>query len=361
MRIAVDASIQRGRFATGVERIQRRLVPRVAERLAARGDELVTAAPDRACAEALGLDPRAALGTSSTSRPWLWRDAVGAPAARAAGCAAWWSPVTAIPLVGGLARIATVHDVPWIACPQPRVGERGLAARARLAQAVASAWRIVVPSRRTADDVAQLGAGERLRVVPWGVERRELPPSRRDDDAPVVLCVGALRAKKNLDVVLDALATDALTRRGVTARLVGPDRGAADALSARAARERPGRVAFPGAVDDAALADEYARASVVVVASWFEGFGLVGLEAMAAGVPVVVSDGAWVDEACGDAALRFETRSPDALADAIARLLDDGPERARRIAAGRRLTESRSLDASADALVALLDELGDAP
>lgn len=361
MRIAVDASIQRAEapFATGVERIQRRLVPRVAERLTARGHELVTVAPSRACAEAIGLSPAATLGVvDGPTRPWVWRDVVGVRAARREGCKLWWSPVTALPLVGGLSGVATVHDVPWIACPEPPVGERGVTARARLAQAALGAWRIVVPSRRTADDVvaAEPRSADRLRVVPWGVSRSLLPAEDLVYEPPLVLCVGALRAKKNLDVVFDALQREELASRGVQLQLIGPDGGAADALRARATRDLPERVFFTGPVDGASLATCLTEASVVVVSSWLEGFGLVGLEAMAAGVPVVVSEQAWVDEACGDAARRFDGRDAASLARAIVELVEDDELRREHVEAGRRLAAQRTLDASADALTAVLLE-----
>ena len=55
----------------------------------------------------------------------------------------------------------------------------------------------------------------------------------------------------------------------------------------------------------------------------FEGFGIPVAEAQAAGVPVACSDDRSLDEAAGDAALRFAARDPEALAAALARLVED--------------------------------------
>ncbi len=357
MRIAVDASIQRAgaAFPTGVERAQRALVTAVRE-LAGDDVELIAVAPSVACAEAIGLDPSQAVGAvEGDVRPWAWRETHGVAAARAAGCDVWWSPVTALPVRGGIDAIATVYDVPWGASSRgiPAVGERGVTARARLAHTARNAWRIVCPSQRTADDVSALHAGtvERLRVVPLGV----VPPQVDESTVPRegVLCVGTLRAKKNFGVVLDALCDPRLEERGVRATLVGAPGSASAQLNAHGAAPR---MRFAGPLGDDALAAEYARAAVVVVPSWLEGFGLVALEALAAGAPVIVSRQAFVAEACGEAVLMFDAASALSLADAIVRVLDDESWRTTARDAGRALVAQRSAEGSARAMLDVLTE-----
>jgi alpha-1,3-rhamnosyl/mannosyltransferase len=67
----------------------------------------------------------------------------------------------------------------------------------------------------------------------------------------------------------------------------------------------------------------YAGATVFVMPSLYEGFGLTPLEAMACGVPVVCSNASSLPEVVGDAALLVNPRDGTALAQAIARVLDD--------------------------------------
>lgn len=79
-------------------------------------------------------------------------------------------------------------------------------------------------------------------------------------------------------------------------------------------------VRFKGQVSEAALRGWYAGAAMVVVPSFYEGFGLPALEAMAAGVAVVVSDRAALPEVVGDAGLYFDPGVDGAMAAAMGRV-----------------------------------------
>ena len=81
-----------------------------------------------------------------------------------------------------------------------------------------------------------------------------------------------------------------------------------------------------GYVSDDELPALYRGASVFVYPSRFEGFGIPVIEAMACGVPCVVSSHPSLDEACGDAAVRADPESPEEFADGIRRALADRDE-----------------------------------
>jgi len=74
-----------------------------------------------------------------------------------------------------------------------------------------------------------------------------------------------------------------------------------------------------GYVTDDELPAFYRGAEVFAYPSRFEGFGIPIIEAMACGVPCVVSSHPSLDEACGDAAVRADPESPEAFAEAIGR------------------------------------------
>ena len=97
----------------------------------------------------------------------------------------------------------------------------------------------------------------------------------------------------------------------------GPTEQLIDKLSIR------DRIIFVNGISTEQMVDYYALASVAVVPSIYEGFGLPAGEAMACAVPVVSTDGGALPEVVGDAGVVVPTLNSVALADAIANLLDN--------------------------------------
>ena len=154
-------------------------------------------------------------------------------------------------------------------------------------------------------------------------------------DRPYVLCVGALQARKNVPLAIQAYAL--LMGRGTECELVvaGGDRGGRlDVLDAILRERLTGRVHLVGHVDDAELPALYSGARALVFPSLYEGFGLPALEAMACGTPVIASNTTGLAEAVGDAGLTIDPHSAQELAEALGRVLNDDALRARLVAAG---------------------------
>lgn len=182
---------------------------------------------------------------------------------------------------------------------------------------------------------------DRIRVVPNPVdlEEHEAPVARGRfraahglGSAPVVLFLGKLTPRKRVDVLVDAMASGV----GDTARLViaGNDMGAGSALRRQVhARGMADRVLFTGLLEAGARLEALADADVVVYPSADEVFGLVPLEALLVGTPVVVAD----DSGCGEivaaigGGLVTPLGDPAALAVAIRQVLE-APERWRQAA-----------------------------
>lgn len=174
----------------------------------------------------------------------------------------------------------------------------------------------------------------RLALVPPAVElpAQVEPAARRE---PVVLFVGRLRRGKGVDVLAAALPE--VLRRVPEARalVVGPDEGGADGLRALAGTH--GRVRLLGRVDSETLADLYRRSAVLAFPSTDETFGIVLLEAMAAGVPVVAARAAATPEVVtdGESGLLHVPGDHAGLAAALTALLLDGAQRDALAAAAR--------------------------
>jgi glycosyltransferase involved in cell wall biosynthesis len=114
--------------------------------------------------------------------------------------------------------------------------------------------------------------------------------------------VGNLIPRKRLDVALHALA--ALPERVAALTVVGdagPDPAHAAALTRLAARLGiAGRVTFRGRLSDPALRDEFEQSHLLVVPSDYEGFGIVYLEGMAAGLPAIATSSGAAHEVISD-------------------------------------------------------------
>ncbi|HEY8340058.1 MAG TPA: MSMEG_0565 family glycosyltransferase [Egibacteraceae bacterium] len=178
-------------------------------------------------------------------------------------------------------------------------------------------------------------------------------------DRPLLLSVGGIEPRKGSDTLVAALSL--LVRRRDPAPVLAV-LGGHSFQDHRAYRERvrasfgplgltAGRdVVEVGTVPESEMAAWYAAADVLAFPSVKEGFGLAALEAMAAGVPVVTSDlpvfREWLVP--GRDALTAPVGDAEALADALAAVLDDADLAVRLRRAGRRLAARFTWTASAE-------------
>ena len=192
---------------------------------------------------------------------------------------------------------------------------------------------------------ARLGlVREAIEVIPNGIAVEKTEPRTQGGaraalglapQGEVIGCVGRLCRQKGQDLFV-AAALDLLAQ-GHPGQfvLIGAEEDAALAtqLKARIAAAGAGdRIVFLGHIKD--MANVYAALDLLVAPSRWEGFGLMLVEAMAAGCPVVASGAGAIPEVAGGAALLVGVEEVGELATAIART---GPEERRQMAAAGRL------------------------
>lgn len=276
-------------------------------------------------------------------------------------------PVDAIWVTGGavpprtVPMVVTIHDLAFLHRPDQFTAKGRRFFRQALALARVDADLVLCPSQVTADDCVAHGFDrERVRVVPWGVDQRrvgrdeaEAVARRHGLDRPYVLSVGTAEPRKNLAAVFAAFAR--LGRRDVDLVVVGPN-GWGEDLDALAGGVRDG-VHLLGFVPAGDLPGLYAGAAAFCYPSLFEGFGLPVLEAMAQGAAVVTSAGTAMEEVAGDAAVLVEPTDHDALASALAEVLDDGVRAARLGEAARARAETFTWDRTAASVATALHEV----
>ncbi|GBD14170.1 D-inositol 3-phosphate glycosyltransferase [bacterium HR25] len=231
------------------------------------------------------------------------------------------------------------------------MGQREPAHRIRAERELArGADRIICPSQDERRMLERLYGveGERIRVVPCGVDARLFHPADKaaararlglPDDLPLVLFVGRLEAIKGLDLLLRAFA---LLQTPARLLIVGGDerdderRQRLERL-ARALSIRE-RLEFRPAVPHEELPLHYNAADVCAVPSYYESFGLVALEAMACGVPVVASGVGGLRDTVldGETGYLVPTPQPRSFARRLEALLADAALRQRLGEAARR-------------------------
>jgi glycosyltransferase involved in cell wall biosynthesis len=205
-----------------------------------------------------------------------------------------------------------------------------------------------------------------LTLVPNGVDTQAyaaaddaaVARARRAYDLPdrFVLAVGAHRPHKNFPVLVSALAG---LPEELSLVVVGQGdprfRGQPEALAALAAELGvAARVLLVPEVADDLLPAVYRAAALVAFPSVAEGYGLPALEALAAGVPLVVSDIPVLAEVCGDAAVRVPPDDPAAWAAAITEVLADPAGTRERVQAGAAIAGQADWQRGGQALRRLL-------
>lgn len=196
--------------------------------------------------------------------------------------------------------------------------------------------RVIAVTRREADHLVDLGldAG-RIAVIPNGIEPGEflsIPRPHPPRDSVTGLFVGRLASRqKGLEPLVEALAR-VPRNLNLHLRIVGEDWGGASLVDRLAVRLGVrDRITMTGALPRKALLAEYAQADFLALPSLFEPFGIVLLEAMAAGLPVVASRVGGIPEIVADeqTGLLVEPGDVRGLAAALARMAGEPELRGR--------------------------------
>ena len=261
---------------------------------------------------------------------WLWNRLEWPPVELLAGdCDVVHSQSPMLIPARGAAQVVTIHDMDFLKHPEQMAAEirRDYPELARSHAARAHA--VVVSSQYAAAEVTrQLGlAPERVHVCPPGAPpwAGDVIQRRAGSRGHRILFVGTLSARKNVGTLLDAYTVlRARVPNAPPLTLAGHTTPVSAKWEARL-KEPPlaGHVEITGYVDEARRRALYAEARMLVLPSYEEGFGLPVLEAMACGVPVVVSSRGSLPEVAGAAADPVDPDDVEGMAARMTALLDD--------------------------------------
>ena len=226
------------------------------------------------------------------------------------------------------AQVVTVHDLDFLRHPDQMSAEirRDYPALAR--SHAARAHGVIVSSQYAADEVTrELNLDpSRVHVCPpgrpaWADGARQRRIGARGKH---ILFMGTLSLRKNVGTLLEAYARLRTTLADAPPLVLAGHRTPASARWEARCEQPPlkGHVTITGYVDSARKNDLYADALMLVLPSYEEGFGLPVLEAMACGVPVIVSSRGSLPEVAGPAAAPIDPDDADGFARAMRALLE---------------------------------------
>jgi len=239
--------------------------------------------------------------------------------------------------------VTTVHDLSWLRYPGAHPIDRVRWLEKGLPRALENSVAILVDSEFVRQEVSTTFgiAPQRVTVAHLGVNDQFRPHSPEETAAALrpldlvhgsyLLTVGTIEPRKNLAHALEAYALlPAALRERFPLVVAGAKGWRSSAMEGRLRLLADGgQIRFPGHVPAADLPALYAGAAAFVFPSLYEGFGLPPLEAMASGVPVLVSDRGSLPEVVGDAGIRLDPERPEATAGLLTELLEDSDARRR--------------------------------
>ena len=266
------------------------------------------------------------------------------------------APNCFLPLARPCMGVVTIHDLAFEVFPDDFSKRTGWKYRTFARRSARSAQRVICVSGYTAADVVRRYDIDeaRVRVIP-NAPSLPIGDEPVPDDGPYLLAVGDLRPKKNLMRLVHAFAL--LRKEGLAHRLVlaGVDRGPEAERVRAAAGGEP--VRLTGYLSDARLDALMRGADALVHPSLYEGFGLVIVEAMARGVPVVAARATALPETGGGAAAYFDPLDVRDMANAIAAVVGDRKRHAELARLGVHRAGQLSWAGSAALTAAVYEEL----
>ena len=278
----------------------------------------------------------------------LWQERRLAPAIRRDAADVLFSPAYTCPLTLARPRVTAVHDLSFFAVPEDFSLRDGLRRRLLVAASMRASAAVLACSDFTRRQIAQwfpdlagrvvhvpLGADDDLPAPPPRAEARH----RLAVEGPLLVTVGAIFNRRCLPVLLRAVSRLVRRHPDLVLEVVGENRTVPPLDLSRALRslDLDRHVRLAGFVSDPQLADRYAAADAAVFLSEYEGFGLSVAEAMARGVPTVISSRPALGEIFGGAALCVDPRDEPAVEAALERVLTEPQLRSDLAESGRAL------------------------
>lgn len=271
-----------------------------------------------------------------------------------------FAPGYTAPLWTATPTVLVVHDVSFASRPEWFSWREGARRRTITRLAARRAARVVTVSQFSKSEIeAHLGIPpSKISVVSNGVTRMRVSTAA-GPHAPTVLYVGSVFNRRHVPALIDAVALLVSRGKDVRLEIVGDNRTRPhiDLVDYARSASVSDRVRVRSYVSDAELAECYSRATAFAFLSEYEGFGLTPLEALSAGVPIVVLEHPATREVYGRSATFVAAPTPLAIAAGLERALFDDTERLRVLGSAEEVLARYSWKAAAVQLLDLFEDV----
>ena len=313
MRIAVDTRELQGQ-PTGVGRLLAEILTAWQTLPEAQGHDIIQLTPD-------GPD-----------RGTLWEQFDLPGRVRRSQADVLFSPGYTGPLRPPVPMVVAIHDVSFAAHPEWFSWREGARRRTITRLAARAATRVITISEFSKREiVGYLGIDEsKISVVYPGVSSSDV--ERPFTERPTILFVGSIFNRRHVPELIAGFARLARTHPEIRLEIVGDNR-----TSPHIGLMSRNGVNVRSYVPDEELRQLYAGSAAFAFLSEYEGFGLTPLEALAAGLPVLLLDTPVAREICGEAALYVKRADPALIEQALESLLFNTAERERILSAASTL------------------------
>ena len=278
-----------------------------------------------------------------------------------------WSPANSGPIMVSR-QVVTVHDIAVIDHPEWFNARFAGWYRWMTPRLVRNAAHVIAVSEFTKRRLIEVTSIDesRVSVVPNGVDKRFNPRSRGEVGAlrhklgipssSYILSLATLEPRKNLAGQLEAWSRCVAHLPDDVWLVISGAKGKEHVFGSLKLHSVPPRVHFTGYVRDEDLPALYSGAIALLYPSFYEGFGLPVLEAMASGTVPMVSDSTAPQEVAGDAGITVDPHDQDSIASAIVRVIKEGVWREELSHRAVRRSEAFSWDRAADSTWQVLEE-----
>lgn len=254
----------------------------------------------------------------------------------------FWSPHFNIPLlpIKAKKRVVTIHDVYHLDFNKELTFSQRIYSKLLINSAVSRSEVILTDSEFSKLRILKHTPvkSDKIKVVYCGINKSYFVEKAKNNFISIkkkykipdnyILFIGNVKPHKNLKTLIQALKIVLDNSININLLIVGrregfvnPDSNLNKLISSNKKLEE--KVYFTGFVENEDLPAIYKNAKLLCLPSFYEGFGLPPLEAMACGCPTIVSNAASLPEVCGDASIYFDPNNETELADKIRLLLSD--------------------------------------